>query len=466
METDQWIDRAIEGLLTTAEWEAFQLEVVRNPVLRASYVERLWVHQTLRASAADLAGAFAKADASGPAHASPPASPTKWKPLGLSLAACLAVALSVLAFRKTPEPAAPLAVIVQAENCKWAGSELPTALHSRIGAGTISLVEGLATLAFASGAKVTLEAPATVQILDSMHCRLIEGAVTAEVPEPAHGFTIDTADLKIVDLGTRFGVTSSALGNSQVRVFEGEVDVLRRGGGEARRLTRGKGMHVNSGSTPAGQEPVQGQQVFESGGWTAIPTSFGSGKDGYTRRNDDGSAFGRQPLFIVKHTDLREGRNNERRGFLGFDLSQVTAAEVEEAQLVLSPVSSGFGFSSLVPDSRFAVYGITDESVDGWDESALKWAQSPGCTDEGPSPALTRKLGEFSIPRGGAGGGIVIEGGALAEFVRRDTNGLVSFVVVRETGEFDPNGLAHGFASKEHPSARPPTLRIKLHPRP
>ncbi len=466
METDQRIDRAIEGLLTTAEWEAFQLEVLRNAALRVAYVDRLWMHQSLRASAADFAGVVHAADASKMSASSSSASAAHAKALGLSLAACLAIALTVLSFWKAPPREAHLAVIVQAENCKWAGSELPTALHSRIGSGTISLLEGLATLEFDSGARVTLEAPATVQILDRMHCRLIEGAVTAEVPEPAHGFTIDTADLKIVDLGTRFGVTSSALGNSQVRVFEGEVDVLRRGGGEVRRLTKGKGMHVNSGSTFAGQEPVQGQQVFESGGWTAIPTSFGRGKDGYTRRNDDGSAFGRQPLFIVKHTDLKVGRNNERRGFLTFDMSQVPAAEVSEAQIVLSPVSSGFGFSSLVPDSKFAVYGISDEGLDDWDETALRWAQSPGCTDDGPSPAHTRRLAEFSIPRGGAGGSVLIEGGALAEFVRQDTNGLVSFVIVRETGEMDSNGLAHGFASKEHPSARPPTLRLKLHPRP
>ena len=38
---------------------------------------------------------------------------------------------------------------------------------------------------------------------------------------------------------------------------------------------------------------------------------------------------------------------------------------------------------------------------------------------------------------------------------------LVSFLIVRETGETDPSGLAHGFASKEHPTARPPTLRLK-----
>ena len=114
-----------------------------------------------------------------------------------------------------------------------------------------------------------------------------------------------------------------------------------------------------------------------------------------------------------------------------------------------------------MPDSRFAVYGLTDEALDAWDEKEMRWASLPGCTDEGPNLNQARKLAEFWIPRGGSGGPLTVRSDALAEFIRQDTNGLVSFLIVRETGETDPNGLAHGFASKEHPTARPPTLRLK-----
>ena len=34
------------------------------------------------------------------------------------------------------------------------------------------------------------------------------------------------------------------------------------------------------------------------------------------------------------------------------------------------------------------------------------------------------------------------------------------YALVRETGETDSTGLVHDFASKEHPTARPPTLRL------
>jgi len=134
---------------------------------------------------------------------------------------------------------------------------------------------------------------------------------------------------------------------------------------------------------------------------------------------------------------------------------------VSEAQVVLDPEPSGFGFSALVPDSKFALYGITDEALDGWNEKQMTWGATPACTDEGVTSGQARRLAEFWIPRGGSWGPLTVRGDALAEFVRQDSNGVVSFLIVRETGETDPSGLVHAFASKEHPNARPPTLRIK-----
>jgi FecR protein len=294
-----------------------------------------------------------------------------------------------------------------------------------------------------------------------MHCRLIEGSLTADVPEPAHGFTIDTPDIQVRDLGTRFGVTAGSVGNSQVRVFEGEVEIGGLADGKPKRLTEGKGLHVGSGNTAAGQEPTRGQTLQEAGGWTAIPSSFGRGKDAYARRGDNGAPFGTHPLIIVKHSELEPSRTNERRAAITFDVSQVATASVAEAQIILDPEPSGFGFSALVPDSRFAVYGLTDEALDAWEEMETRWATLPGCHDDGPDLNRARKLAEFWIPRGGSGGPLTVRGDALGEFLRQDTNGLVTFLIVRETGEADPSGLAHAFAAKEHPTARPPMLRLK-----
>ncbi len=448
MKHDDRIERALEGLLPDEDWQALQAEIVRDPELRAAYVDRVWLHSHLRAERETLVELL---DEPTPIRRWPVAA---W---AAAAAACVTLVASALFLRSKPT----VATLVQAENCKWAGSDLPTAVDSKLSAGTLALVEGIATLKFKSGATVTIEAPTKLEIHDAMHCRLLEGSVVAEVPESAHGFTIDTQDMKVKDLGTRFGLTAGSAGNSQVHVFEGEVEIGGLPGGEPKRLKQGKGLNVTSGNTTAGQEPTRGQQKQESGGWTAIPTSFGRGKDGYARRGDGGAPMGTHPLIMVKHSDIEAGRKNERRGFITFDVSQAATRNVGEAQIVLDPEPSGFGFSALVPDSRFAVYGIADESLDAWNEAEMRWDSMPACTDEGPVPAQVRRLAEFWIPRGGSGGPLTVRSDALAEFVRQDTNGLVTFIVVRETGESDPSGLVHAFASKEHPSARPPTLRAK-----
>jgi hypothetical protein len=451
---DARIDRAIEGLLSAADLDALKADVIRDPQVRAAYVDRVWLHSALRAQGETL----------GELLAAPEEKVVRRWPVAAwaaAAAACVTLAASVALFGKGTIFQRPVATLVQAENCKWEGSDLPTAVDSRLGPGTLALVEGIATLRFKNGATVTLEAPTKMQILSAMHCRLIEGSLTAEVPEPAHGFTIDTPDIQVKDLGTRFGVTAGSVGNSQVRVFEGEVEIGGLADGKPKRLTEGKGIHVGSGTTAAGQEPTRGQTVQEAGGWTAIPTSFGRGKDAYARRGDLGAPFGSHPLIIVKHTAIEAGFKNERRAAITFDLSQVAAASVAEAQIVLDPEPSGFGFSALVPDSRFAVYGLSEEALDAWEENETRWASLPGCTDGGPDVERARKLAEFWIPRGGSGGPLTVRGEALAEFIRQDTNGLVTFLIVRETGETDPSGLAHAFAAKEHPIARPPTLRIK-----
>ncbi len=455
---DDRIQRALDGLLSPEEHDALKADVIRDAELRAAYADQMWLHSMLVAEREALVELLDEAPVAEEKIV------RRW-PVAMwaaAAAACVTLAASAWAFGKGTLFQRPVATLVEADNCKWAGSELPTAVNAKLGTGRLALVEGIATLKFKSGATVTMEAPTTLDILTAMHCRLIEGTLTADVPEPAHGFTIDTPDIKVVDLGTKFGVTAGSAGNSQVRVFEGEVEIGGLKDGKMKRLTEGKGLHVGSGNTSLGQEPTRGEQVQEAGGWTAIPTSFGRGKDAYARRGDNGAPLGSQALIIVKHSEIEAGRKNERRAVITFDVSQVVTANVKEAQIVLDPEPSGFGFAALVPDeSRFAVYGLTDETLDAWNEMEARWASLPGCTDDGPNLNQARRLAEFWIPRGGSGGPLTIRSDTLAEFLHQDTDGLVSFLIVRETGETDSNGLAHGFASKEHPAARPPMLRLK-----
>lgn len=128
---------------------------------------------------------------------------------------------------------------------------------------------------------------------------------------------------------------------------------------------------------------------------------------------------------------------------------------------MLDPEPGGFGFVTLVPDSRFSVYGFKAGLADAWVENALTWETLPDCEDGGVNPGQVEKVAEFWLPRGGSGEPFAIRGDALAAFVRASRSRLVTFFIVRETGESYTTGLVHAFASKEHPTARPPTLRLR-----
>ena len=51
------------------------------------------------------------------------------------------------------------------------------------------------------------------------------GVSSFHIPDAAKGFTVDTADAEVVDLGTAFGLVTGGDGETSVAVFEGEVEV-------------------------------------------------------------------------------------------------------------------------------------------------------------------------------------------------------------------------------------------------
>jgi len=445
------VDRVVEGLLSAEELACFHADVVRDPVLRAFYVEHVWLHGALLADRARLPELLA---------VSPPvAMGGRWRWFaGLGLAASAVFFGFWGGSEATREKY--YATIVQAEHATWAGSTLPTLTSSRLGAGVVSLVEGVAVVRFASGAVVTLEAPTTLEIVSAMLCRLPEGSITAEVPPSAHGFTVQTPDLTVVDLGTRFGVTASSTGHSHVFVFEGEVELEDSRRGLVRKLPQGKAYHVATDLISPSSEPNRPDPSPVIDGWTSIATSFGRGADGYVRRGY-AAPTGGEPLLMVKHSTLLLSRNNERRAILTFDLSALQVAKINEVQLLLDPEPSGYGFVTMVPDSRFAVYGVRSSAGAGWSEASVTWDTLPGTDDTGVLLEQVERVAEFWLPRGGSGAPFTIRSEALATFVRGCPAGLATFLIVRETGETDPTGLVHAFASKEHPTARPPTLRVR-----
>jgi hypothetical protein len=125
---------------------------------------------------------------------------------------------------KANDDAPSPAMLGRLADCVWASGMKPIRVGQDISAGTlIDIKSGLAQLVFESGAEVVLKGPCRLRIENSMFCRLISGSVSAEVPHRAAGFTIRGPSSEVIDLGTRFGFSVGAAGNSEVHVFQGEV---------------------------------------------------------------------------------------------------------------------------------------------------------------------------------------------------------------------------------------------------
>lgn len=399
----------------------------------------------------------------------------------LAAAACVMITVGIRTFVKEI-PLSPIhatvptvATITKSQGCRWGSSTLPTAEGSRISAGTFELVEGLATLQFDSGAEVVLEAPATLEIIDSMNCRLMRGTVVADVPPQAIGFTVDTKDAKIVDLGTRFGVSADEDGKYLVHVIEGLVEVAHKGEDTIKKVTperlldRGLLKRQLSPSSDNIDEANRWQPdviVSDSQGWQTISTNYGSGRDSFVQPTKAPRNFGGDPFMRVKNTTLNAGLL--RKGYVAFDLSKFDLSEIDEAEFSLSVEPSDLGFATLVPDSVFHVYGLTDEAGDSWNEKTITWQNAPATYDGDPKlrhlpdPAKTVLLGTFVVPQGTSRGSFSIQGEALVEFLKADTNGIATLIISRETDETAHNGLVHAFATRENRGNTPPLLRVKL----
>ncbi len=375
------------------------------------------------------------------------------------------------------EPA-PVATLTKASDCKWGNSALPTLEGSHLQPGMLELLDGIATLKFASGAEVALEAPVTLEVISAMECRVKKGTVVAEVPPQAKGFTIHTPDTKVVDYGTRFGVSAGDDGKCLVHVIEGLVEVERQGKAGRQELRAGQrvdyGGFLHSATYPDAnnheEQPEPGRwlpgPINDLGdGWQILTTAYGQGKDTWIQSDPKYHVSGRESYVRIKHST--HNTNLERKAYLGFDLSRFQGKRIAEAELTLHVEPSDLGFASLVPDAVFSIYGLTEETQDAWDEKAIRWDKAPAHSEAqehrvAPVASQARKLGELHLPQGTTRGAFTLKGKELTEFLRHDSNGLVTFIVIRDTDEHARNGLVHAFASKENTRNTPPMLKVRL----
>lgn len=116
----------------------------------------------------------------------------------------------------------PVAVVSESIQAQWADGS-SRGIGTELIPGPLTLQAGFAEITFKNQAKLILEAPVEVTLIDEHQSGLNAGILTAYVPDTAKGFVVQTPSVQITDLGTAFGVEVDAAGVTDLLVADGYV---------------------------------------------------------------------------------------------------------------------------------------------------------------------------------------------------------------------------------------------------
>lgn len=237
-----WLD----GSLTDAESKELQTELEGSAERRCEFVDVCGLDADLRVMSDDAMGVSTGAD--------PTASPTSekrgfslgWVGLVVALAAALLLVIGYGIGRdrrgRTELKIAESNVLNPDESVGETSEvvESGCAVVSRIidakfaegityqegdslRPGRLKLLAGAVQIDFFSGATMLMDQAAEVNLISSWEAECAHGKVTMHVPPPAIGFRLILPGMRVVDLGTEFGVEVAGT-ESSLHVFDGEVE--------------------------------------------------------------------------------------------------------------------------------------------------------------------------------------------------------------------------------------------------
>ncbi len=459
------VDAVLDSRVSEVELQEFESLLLGNPELKRDFAARLaerssfamWDYENPRSDKAVQRLASVSGD----------------RQRGLFLmavvtATVLMTLFSVAWFNRDTS----FAQILETRNCEWGETSFPTVASQRISAGTLRLNRGLALLSFDHGATVSLEGPAVLHVVDSRTCRLLSGRAYSEISPGGEGFVIETPTAVFTDRGTVFGLNVAENGATVLSVFDGQVDVNHRSTGKQysaytnevvraldESLIKVRDVATGSVEAPAERPDIALPEVKT----VSISTAVGRGADVFVQpAHNRTTEFPAPPgtLLLKREPDLVWNR----RIYLRFDLTLTTPTEVAEAELQLHGVDTAMGYLSQVSDTTVSVFGLTNEKEDFWSAESITWKSSPASVGGNVDVDLgqTMLLGQFTISPSRATGLFTLTDPRLTEFLRRDTNGVMTLILTCDPMSKTRPGYVYGFASRSHPSEPPPSLRLMM----
>ncbi len=128
---------------------------------------------------------------------------------------------------------------------RWAdGREVRVSEH--VGRDSLKLQSGLISLTGADGVELLVEGPAIAEWLSAQRLRLTSGSIVVRMPQGQSGFVVETARMRVTDLGTEFGVSVGPNGDERVQVYDGRVRTETVASGKAQELNAGGALQCSA----------------------------------------------------------------------------------------------------------------------------------------------------------------------------------------------------------------------------
>lgn len=212
-EFQELIDQSLNETISEVGMKALEERMLQDPQARIHYLNSVGLHASLRRRFSS------QQEEEGPILF--PGQSIFTRKTVWAVAACLVLFFGLLIFQVSNRPFAEVAHVIGA----YRADGVTYKTGETVEPGILSLTRGLLRLDFSNGARVTVQGPAELEVFDQDRVLLHKGLVTATIPESAVGFVVDTVAAHVVDLGTSFGVSVSENGQTEVCVFDGEVEV-------------------------------------------------------------------------------------------------------------------------------------------------------------------------------------------------------------------------------------------------
>jgi hypothetical protein len=179
--------------------------------------------------------------------------------------------------------------------------DAPATPAATLPVGPHVLQTGILQLKLSTGASIVLEGPAQFEVLPGTRFSLTSGRLTAIVPHGSAGLTVETPDLKAVDLGTEFAVEVTPQSKTHLEVFQGSVRAETAadatGVFSSKIVTAAQGVRVKSGTRDIEAEPAT-PLLFVQSDELKLRASQG-GDSGFLRWQAFSNLLRRDPSLIA-----------------------------------------------------------------------------------------------------------------------------------------------------------------------